>query len=63
MKNVLYFFTAETIVCLALAPFEVFFLMLSITQNKKKEIVYTILSVTVLLIMLVLVTKYLNNII
>lgn len=63
MKDVLYFFTTETIVCLALCPFEVFFLMLSITQNKKKEIVYTTLSVIVLLIMLVLVTKYLNNII
>jgi hypothetical protein len=63
MKNVLYFFTAETIVCFALAPFEVLFLILSITQNKKKEIVYTTLSATVLLIMFFLVTKYLNNII
>ena len=60
MDETLSFFTAETIVCLTLVPLDVFFLIGSITPNKKKECIYTILAVTVLLVMLALLIKYLK---
>lgn len=60
MDETLSFFTAETIVCLTLVPLDVFFLIGSITPNKKKERIYTILAVTVLLVMLALLIKYLK---
>lgn len=63
MDEILSFFTVETIVCLALVPLDIFFLIGSITPNKKKERIYTILTVIVLLIMAVLLIKYLKDII
>lgn len=63
MKEVLSFFAAETIVCLLLAPLDVFLLIKSATPNKAKERIYTVLSGTVLFIMLVLIIKYLKDII
>ena len=63
MDEILSFFTAEAIVCLALVPLDIFFLIKSMTPNKRKELIYTILTVTVLLVMLILLIEYLKNII
>lgn len=63
MEEILSFFTAEAIVCLALVPLDVFLLVKSATQNKQKEFKYTVLAVIVLLFMLVLIIKYLKDII
>lgn len=63
MKEILSFFTAETILCLLLVPLDIFFLVKSATQNKQKEFKYTVLAVIVLLFMLVLIIKYLKYII
>lgn len=63
MEEILSFFTAEAIVCLALVPLDIFFLIKSMTPNKRKELIYTILTVTVLLVMLILLIEYLKNII
>ena len=63
MEEILSFFTAEAIVCLALVPLDIFFLIKSMTPNKRKELIYTILTVTVSLVMLILLIEYLKNII
>lgn len=63
MEEILSFFTAEAIVCLTLVPLDIFFLIKSMTPNKRKELIYTILTVTVLLAMLILLIEYLKNII
>lgn len=63
MEEILSFFTAEAIVCLALVLLDIFFLIKSMTPNKRKELIYTILTVTVLLVMLILLIEYLKNII
>lgn len=63
MEEILSFFTVETIACLTLVPLDIFFLIKSTTPNKRKELIYTILTVTVLLVMLILLIKYLKNII
>ena len=63
MEEILSFFTAEAIVCLALVPLDIFLLIKSMTPNKRKELIYTILTVTVLLVMLILLIEYLKNII
>lgn len=60
MDEILSFFTVETIVCLTLVPIDIFFLIGSITPNKKKERIYTILNLVILLIMLALLIKYLK---
>lgn len=63
MKEILSFFTVETIVCLLLVPLDVFLLIKSATTDKRNERIYTVLSETVLFIMLVLIIKYLKDII
>ena len=63
MEEILSFFTAEAIVCLALVPLDIFFLIKSMTPNKRKELIYTILTVTVLLVISILLIEYLKNII
>jgi hypothetical protein len=62
MKNAL-FLTAENIICLALVPVEIFLIIKSATPDKAKEKIYTRLSVFVLSIMIILITRYLKNII
>lgn len=63
MDEILSFFTTESLISLALVPFGIFFLIKSITPNKKKEHIYTILTAIVLLIILALLIRYLKNII
>lgn len=63
MNEILYFFAPETIACLSLVPLGMFFLIKSISQNKKKELIYTILTVVVLLVVFVLLIKCLKDII
>ena len=63
MAEMLSFFTAEAIVCLLLVPLDVFLLIKSATPNKAQGRKYTTISEVVLLIMLILVIKYLKDII
>lgn len=75
MEEVLSFFPIETLICLALMPFEIFFIMKSATdleiyfsiksamKNRRQEFIYSILADAVLLTMLIIVIKYLKDVI
>lgn len=63
MKDALLFFSVESLICLALVPFEIFLIIKSATPDKAKEKIYTRLSVIVLTVMIILITRYLKNII
>lgn len=63
MKEILSFFPIETIICFALLPLEMFFIIKSATQNRRQEFIYSLLSEAVLLIMLIITVKYLKDVI
>lgn len=63
MEEVLSFFPIETIICLSLMPFEIFFIIKSATKNRRQEFIYTNLAVAVLLVMLIILIKYLKDVI
>lgn len=63
MEELLSLFPIESIIVLALTLVEIFLMSKSATKNRRQEIIYTNLAVVVLLIMLIIMVKYLKDVI